>query len=388
MFKMHCMIIALIVACLLAVAAQRVSSFELVPFTEVTNATERRAVCMDGSPGGYHYSVGSGYGAKNWLLYLMGGGWCADIATCQTYLNEIRGSSRFAGMANFTGILSPDKHVNPDFYNWNRIYVVYCDQSSFLGDSEVDGPGPKVQFRGSKIFDAVVEDLLAKGMGVGDNAILSGRSAGALAAILHCDDFRARLPNICRVKCLSDAGFFIRAENVPNADYREQMFASTIMLHNISGLLPATCTQRIDPSLCLFPENLVGDIQTPLFILNSAFDYYQVEYHLVPKSSPDRIGWNMCLNNLSICTAADKRLIIDFGDAFFKGVRQILKNPSGGMFIDACFVHSVAWVERYWSPNSTIKLGNLTILEAFANWYFDRDSVTLVTSSNYIENCY
>ncbi|KAG6397967.1 hypothetical protein SASPL_139417 [Salvia splendens] len=177
MFKMHCMIIA----CLLAsVVAQRVSSYELVPFTKVAFATERRAVCMDGSPGGYYYSAGSGDGAKNWLIYLM---------------------------------------------------------------------GQKVQFRGSKIFDAVVEDLLVKGMAIGKNVILSGRSAGGLATILHCDNFRARLPIACRVKCLSDAGFFIRAENVPNADYREQFFASTIMLHKISRFLPATCTKRMDPNL-------------------------------------------------------------------------------------------------------------------------------------------
>ena len=49
----------------------------------------------------------------------------------------------------------------------------------------------------------------------------------------------------------------------------------------------------------------------------------------------------------------------DFGDAFFKGVREILKNPSGGMFIDACYAHSVSNDEHYWSPNSTVKLGNL-----------------------------
>ncbi|XP_047953059.1 pectin acetylesterase 4-like [Salvia hispanica] len=143
----------------------------------------------------------------------------------------------------------------------------------------------------------------------------------------------------------------------------------------------------MDPNLCLFPENIVGDVRTPLFILNSAFDYYQVRNRLVPESSPDWERWKMCSNDLSFCTASDKQLITDFGDAFFKGVREILKNPSGGMFIDACYAHSVSNDEHYWSPNSTVKLGNLTILEAFANWYFDRDSVTLVTSSKFFEIC-
>ncbi|KAG6414809.1 hypothetical protein SASPL_122183 [Salvia splendens] len=159
---------------------------------------------MDGSPAGYYYSAGSGDGAKNWLLFLMGGGWCDNVDDCQSKLNQSFGSSKFMPFTKFSEILSPDCQINPDFYNWNRIFVAYCDQSSFLGDTEFDG-----------------------------QAILS-----------------ARLPDVGRVKCLSDGGFFFRGENVLNADYREKYFAaSVITLHNISSLLPVTCTERIDPSL-------------------------------------------------------------------------------------------------------------------------------------------
>ncbi|KAL1557685.1 [Wnt protein] O-palmitoleoyl-L-serine hydrolase [Salvia divinorum] len=343
MWKLHCTIITLMAAACLGVSSLG------VPFTEVANATQRRAVCLDGSPAGYYYSAGSGDGAKNWLIYLRGGGWCQNIDSCQSKQNQSFGCNRFLPpFRNLTGILSPNNQINPDCNNWNRIYVGYCDQSSFLGDNEFDdGQGLNLQFRGSRIFDAVVDDLLAKGMSVGENAILSGDSAGALGAILHCDGFRARLPDVGRVKCLSDAGFFLRGEKILNADYRDNFFASTIMFHNISSFLPVKCTERIDPSLCLFPENLVGDIQTPLFILNSAFDIYQVKFLLVPPPPYDRKSWDSCLNNLAL--------------------REISNNPSRGMFIEACFSHAVAYDERYWSPNSTIKLGNLTIQEAFAN---------------------
>ncbi|XP_057803828.1 pectin acetylesterase 8-like [Salvia miltiorrhiza] len=275
-----------------------------------------------------------------------------------------------------------------DFYNWNRIYVTYCDQASFLGDTVVDdGQGPIVQFRGSRNFDALVEELLAKGIGAGENVILSGRSAGGLATILHCDGFRARLPNVGRVKCLSDAGFFIRAENIANADYRDHFFASTIQLHNISTLLPTTCTENRDPSLCLYPEYLVGDVQTPLFLLNSAFDYFQVVSRVVPPSSPDAERWKSCVTQNISCTTADIQLLNDFGGAFFKAINNLPYNPSRGMFIDACFAHSVAYREQYWSPNSTVKLENLTLLEAFGDWYFDRNSVTLITPSTSREFC-
>jgi hypothetical protein len=40
-------------------------------------------------------------------------------------------------------------------------------------------------------------------------ALLSGCSAGGLASILHCDEFRDLFPRTTRVKCLSDAGLFL-----------------------------------------------------------------------------------------------------------------------------------------------------------------------------------
>lgn len=42
-------------------------------------------------------------------------------------------------------------------------------------------------------------------------ALLSGCSAGGLASILHCDEFRDLFPRTTKVKCLSDAGLFLDA---------------------------------------------------------------------------------------------------------------------------------------------------------------------------------
>lgn len=40
-------------------------------------------------------------------------------------------------------------------------------------------------------------------------AFLTGCSAGGLATLIHCEDFRALLPEEVTVKCLADAGFFL-----------------------------------------------------------------------------------------------------------------------------------------------------------------------------------
>jgi len=46
-------------------------------------------------------------------------------------------------------------------------------------------------------------------MDTAKQVLLAGCSAGGLAALLHCDNFRARFHPDVPVKCLSDAGFFI-----------------------------------------------------------------------------------------------------------------------------------------------------------------------------------
>ncbi|KAL9997630.1 putative pectinacetylesterase/NOTUM [Helianthus debilis subsp. tardiflorus] len=64
-------------------------------------------------------------------------------------------------------------------------------------------------FRGQRIWQAIIEDLLPKGLGSADKALLSGCSAGGLASYLHCNNFSNYLPDTTAVKCLGDAGFFM-----------------------------------------------------------------------------------------------------------------------------------------------------------------------------------
>ena len=44
------------------------------------------------------------------------------------------GSSRNVTIPSNSGFLSSNPEVNPDFYNWNTVFFVYCDGGSFAGD--------------------------------------------------------------------------------------------------------------------------------------------------------------------------------------------------------------------------------------------------------------
>nr|GEU97122.1 pectin acetylesterase 8-like [Tanacetum cinerariifolium] len=175
---------------------------------------------------------GSGEGINNWLVHIEGGGWCNNVTTCLARSGTRLGSSKkMVEQVAFSGILHNQPQYNPDFYNWNRIKVRYCDGASFTGDVEKVNPKTNLHFRGARIFRAVVEELLEKGMIFADNAILSGCSAGGLTSILHCDDFKALLPASARVKCLADAGYFINTRDLFGTRRLEAFYDEVVKTH-------------------------------------------------------------------------------------------------------------------------------------------------------------
>ncbi|GMP63630.1 hypothetical protein CsSME_00025243 [Camellia sinensis var. sinensis] len=150
-----------------------------VGVTLIQGAAAKGAVCLDGTLPGYHFHRGYDSGANSWLIQLEGGGWCNAIRSCVYRKTTRRGSSIFMEkQIPFTGILSNKAEENPDFFNWNRVKVRYCDGASFAGDS--DDKAAQLEFRGQRIWSAAMEDLMSRGMSNADQALLSGCSAGGL----------------------------------------------------------------------------------------------------------------------------------------------------------------------------------------------------------------
>ncbi|KAL8138824.1 hypothetical protein V2J09_004825, partial [Rumex salicifolius] len=354
-----------------------------VQITYLTSAVASGAVCLDGSPAAYHLHRGSGTGINSWLVHMEGGGWCNNVTTCLSRKTTSLGSSRkMVTPLAFSGILGNNPMYNPDFYNWNRVKIRYCDGSSFTGDVEAVNPVTKLHFRGSRIWLAVMEELLAKGMKSAENAILSGCSAGGLTSILHCDSFRALLPIGTKVKCLSDAGFFVNVPDVSRARYIESYFKQIVDLHGSVRNLPSYCTTKSPrPYLCFFPQYMVRQIRTPLFILNAAYDSWQIKNVLAPVVADPRGDWSDCKLDIKNCSPSQLKMLqkhvrfpigvlVSSDQARQVSVQRLVRKlvlcPLSNRITGDLVQIRLSKTDQYGIPYSD------TIAKAVGDWFYDR----------------
>ncbi|CAI8603632.1 unnamed protein product [Vicia faba] len=346
----------------------------MVNLTLIQGADSRGAVCLDGTLPGYHLDRGFESGANSWLIHLEGGGWCDTIRNCVYRKKTRRGSSKYMeNQIPFTGILSNKPEENPDFFNWNRVKIRYCDGASFTGDSENEAAG--LQFRGQKIWLAAIEELMSQGMDNAEQALLSGCSAGGLASIIHCDEFQSLLPKSSKVKCFSDAGFFLDAIDVSGGRTLRNLFGGVVQLQEVQKNLPKNCLNKLDPTSCFFPQNLVEHVETPLFLLNAAYDVWQVQASLAPATADPLGAWNDCKSNHANCSSSQIQFLQDFRNQMVDDLKDFSRPSQTGLFINSCFAHCQSERQETWFADDSPLLEDKPIAVAVGDWYFDREVV-------------
>ncbi|KAM7513421.1 hypothetical protein LguiB_012296 [Lonicera macranthoides] len=223
-----------------------------------------------------------------------------------------------------------------DFFNWNRVFVRYCDGSCFTGDVknvvEVTYPAPsKLHLRGAWVFDAVMDHLLAQGMAKASNVLLSGCSAGGLATILHCDKFRALFPPTTRVKCLSDGGYFLHTKDAAGGYRFAKVFRRLADLHESAKNLPVSCTSKMKR------PGLISNI-------------------LAAGQVGQNGSWVKCQFDIG-CTAQQIKSLIDFRKKIVREVLNKLDNLwTRGAFINTCHTHCQSLFQPKWSGYPDSKL--------------------------------
>ncbi|EPS72396.1 hypothetical protein M569_02364 [Genlisea aurea] len=130
----------------------------------------------------------------------------------------------------------------------------------------------------------------------------------------------------------------------------------------------------MNPSMCMNPQNFVEDIKTPLLVIESSYDNYQV-------SSGTGIS---CATTYHNCSATDLTNIKAFRQMVLKTLQQHIPKDSNspyrrGLFVHSCDSHTHLDYDKWRSPS--ISLGGKTIQKAIRDWYFERSPVYEVDSS-------
>lgn len=203
-------------------------------------------------------------------------------------------------------------------------------------------------------------------------ALLTGCSAGGLATFIHCDDFHALFPKQTTVKCLPDAGFFLDAEDISGKRTLRSFYHDVVQLQDLTKHLSRDCISRTEPAQCFFPQEFIKYIRTPLFILNPAYDAWQVQHVLAPYKSDPRGDWKRCRLNIHNCDPKNIEALQGFRTKMLDALSEFHKNKNGGMFINSCFTHCQTHSNITWHSPTSPKINNRTIAEAVGDWYFDR----------------
>ena len=353
-------------------------------------------VCMDGSTPAYYFAQGEGDGINRFLFHFQGGGWCYNERECyeaavhnapwppsstkhlpekMSYPREYNG-----GM----GYLNYQKENNPLLYNWNIVMVIYCDGGSFASDNETVVDGERLQFRGKNIREAVIQEVFKKhNLANASDIVISGCSAGGLAVLMGVDQITKSIKErntLVNIKALVDSGFFAEYssgfteyDNTKTADKMKKMgifdpvnpaskaldYAYALkyvfaMMNMKDGINPE-CIKNNEENggdKCMFGETLGKYVQTPMFILQSKYDSWQIQ-HVAGRKD-------------------DKETMNKFGNMLQNSIEKIVKNSNSrhGAHIDSCVHHCSICV---WN-NKTKESNSTSERQAFETWFHHSNS--------------
>ncbi|XP_065886637.1 uncharacterized protein [Dysidea avara] len=174
--------------------------------------------------------------------------------------------------------------------NWNA----QCHFFLLMRENEVNWSGTKLYFRGAKILEVVMDAILEA---AGDNIkdiILTGCStdvriqcafifsAGGLATYLHADYVRSKLPPEIPVNVIADAGCFLYAPNVDGEMHIRECYQYVYKMQNCTGGVDQDCiaANPTEEWKCCMAQYTYPHINTPIFLLNSRYDTWQINFIL------------------------------------------------------------------------------------------------------------
>ena len=263
------------------------------------DAAKKGAVCIDGSPGAFYIRTANAAGVPSdpnkWVLFMEGGGWASSLDESVSRIEGNLGSSKgYPAVPTHmegTGLFS----TSP-FDTHTIVYNKYCDGGSWSG--AVDNPpitykNTTLYFRGRGLLNGIFNELLGgHGLDKAKEVLLAGCSAGGLTTYIHADwvaeTLKTRAP-AATVVALADAMYSLNHGDFAGDGHWPRFMQWVYKANDDTGAsVNQACVahmaqkygvpkgNRSEGWRCMFGAAVAPFVRTPVLILNSKYDLWQV----------------------------------------------------------------------------------------------------------------
>ena len=359
------------------------------------------ARCLDGSHTGVAVQAGVGADADKWLVWFEGGGWCYSLADCQHRAlggcapGGACGSSR-GGRAGdgqgqgfiAGGLMNNNASMNPSLATWSKVWLPYCDGASFSGRNagtvrfdNGNGTVSDLYFRGAYNLEATLDWLMTNAttnFSRAETVVLTGCSAGGLAAYLHADEVAQRVPPTADFRVAPGSGFFSNAVNAYGEPVYSDQMRGVFYLHNASAGVNQHCVQAQAAGyewVCMMAYASYEYTQSRIFPLQSHTDWWQSGCVFTAGPIPANSTENGlcfqgavagCAWSLEACTQEQAQLTLQWASRNRDDIvlSPTAQRPGNGGFVNSCHSHCQESSDVW----SSIEVGGVPLWRAFDAW--------------------
>ena len=256
------------------------------------------AVCNDGSPAAYYFYPSPSGSKEKWVVMFEGGGACVSKAACDEEGRFDTSTTVAPYLAVSEGSFLNDAE-SPVIGDANVVYAKYCSSDAWIGDRAASDETGARHLRGSRIVDALFDDLEARhGLGSGGSGttlVLAGSSAGGRGVFQHADRLADRVEAISgggRTVAVIDSSMYLDLPlpaDAPLEQYgtspgdsvswtesyaREQLaFANGYVAPACAAAFPGDQTWR-----CYNGEDALPTVRTPFALFQSLDDSFLLQH--------------------------------------------------------------------------------------------------------------
>lgn len=267
------------------------------------------ARCGDGGNFGYYVKRQAERSETCWVIYMEGGGFCLDAEDCFQWAEDITIESDSTKWPSSLTVSKGGFFEPFDERECGLAYIPYCTFDMGIGTATETHPetGEVWWYRGHANVRAAVSELLENDGMRGSDVLVSGSSAGGVAAMQHAGWIRSQISSTHHVVGLADTSWFLDQEDyLPfRQDEKTDDFWASL-IERQGAIFSDRCVLSKE-YLCIFAEHMLHTLSVDFFFTVAYYDLFWAYSRELEGSLDDSVSSSEALFGLEAYGASMKQ---------------------------------------------------------------------------------